>query len=106
MGPFAEESLETQQHIKQKGNPDLPAHGVGGIAQEVAQLKRLLDLLEEDLDFPAAAIEVGDCRRCPVEIVGQKLHDREFAIEFNLGGNAAQPIGVLPTRELYSIATT
>lgn len=51
-------SLETQQHINQQRGPDLPLHGVGVAPEEVGQLQGPLDLLEEDLDLPAAVIRV------------------------------------------------
>lgn len=31
--PRAEKSLKAQQDIEQQGDPDLPAHGVGGVAR-------------------------------------------------------------------------
>lgn len=62
MRPAMEKRLKAQQHIEQQGRPHLPAHRVGAVAHEVAQLQGLLDLLEEDLDLPAATIEVGDGR--------------------------------------------
>jgi hypothetical protein len=42
-------------------NGYLPAHRVGVVPQEIGQLQRLLDLLEEDLDLPPAPM-----RSCPV----------------------------------------
>src|SRR6185312_4261022 len=67
--PFAEEGLEPQQHIKKERDPDLPADGVGAVAEEIAELEGLLDLLEEDLDLPAAAVEVGNGGWGPIEVV-------------------------------------
>ena len=49
--PVVQEGLEAQQHVEQQGDPDLPAHGVGAVAEEVAQLQGLFDLLEENLDW-------------------------------------------------------
>ena len=70
MGPFAEEGLEAEQDVEQERGPDLPADGIGAVTEEVAELEGLLDLLEEDLDLPAAAVEVGDGGRSPVKVVG------------------------------------
>src|SRR5450631_1240322 len=50
MRPFRNITQVTQQHIHQQGDPDLPAHGVGVVAEEVGQLQCLLDLFEEDLN--------------------------------------------------------
>ena len=65
------------------------------MAQEVAQLQGLLDLFEEDLDLPTAAVEVCDGGRRPFEIIGEKLHLSLLAVELNQGGDAAKPVGVL-----------
>lgn len=42
-------------------------------AQEVRQLQSLLELLEEDFDLPAAAAEIADGSRAPLEIIDQDL---------------------------------
>src|SRR5512137_1914351 len=63
--PLAEPGAEAQQNIGQERGPDLPLHGVGAVAEEVGQLEGLLDLLEEHLDLPAAAVKVGDGLRAP-----------------------------------------
>ena len=86
--PGVQKSLEAQQDIDQQGHPHLPAHGVGAVAEEIAELEGLLDLLEEDLDLPAA--EVGHGCWGPVEVVGQKLQHRFLAVEFDQGGHAGQ----------------
>lgn len=93
--PVAEECLEAQQQVEEQGGPDLPGHGVGAVAEEVAELEGLLDLLEEDLDLPAAALEVGDGGRGPDEVVGKKLHFHVLAIEFDQGRDPTQTVGIL-----------
>ena len=90
VAPLAETSAEAQQQINQQGSPDLPTDGVGVVAEEVGQLQRLLEFLEEDFDAPAAAIEVGDGLGTPRHIVGEEHHFAEFAVHFDQGGNAAQ----------------
>jgi len=92
--PAMKECLETQQHVEQQSGPDLPAHGVGTVADEVAQLQGLLDLFEEHLDLPAAAVKVGDGGWGPLEVVGQKRHHHLFAVEFDPGGDPAHPLGI------------
>lgn len=57
--PLAQAGAEAQQQINQQGRPDLPAHGVGVVAEEVGQLECLLEFLEEHFNAPAAAIQVG-----------------------------------------------
>ncbi len=47
MLPFVVPCLEAQKQVGQQGSPDLPAHGVLVIAEEIRQVKRLLDFLEE-----------------------------------------------------------
>src|SRR5882672_8924094 len=54
VAPLAEPGAEAQQEIQQQCRPYLPAHRVGRVAQKVGQLERLLDLLEEHFDLPAA----------------------------------------------------
>jgi len=48
--PLGAPSLEAQQHIHQQSRPELPADGLLGVAEEVADLQGLFDLFEEDLD--------------------------------------------------------
>ena len=60
-----------EQDVEQKRRPDLPAHGVFVVAEEVGQLQGLFDLLKEDLDLPAAAVEVGHAGGGSVELVGE-----------------------------------
>lgn len=95
VGPPAEEGLGAQEEVKQQGGPYLPAHRVGRVAEEVAELEGLLDLFEENLYFPAVAVEVGHGGGRPCKVVGPKLHDHDPAIEIDLGGHPAHAIGVL-----------
>src|SRR5208282_1210315 len=91
VSPLAQKGAEAQQHIGQQSRPNLPAHGVGAVPQEVGQLEGLFELLEEDLNAPAAAIEVGDGLGAPDEVVGQKNHFAEFAVDLDQRHYAAQP---------------
>src|ERR1700754_3422145 len=43
VAPAVQEGLETKQYVEQQGGPHLPAHGIGTVPQEVAQLQGLLD---------------------------------------------------------------
>ena len=90
VAPLAQVGTETQEHIGQERRPDLPFDGVGVVAEEVGQLQGLFEFLEEDLDAPAAAIEVGDGLGAPLQVVGEKDHFPQLAVHFNKGGDAAQ----------------
>src|ERR1035437_6153557 len=90
VAPLAQPGTEAQQQIGQQGRPDLPADGVGGVAQEVRQLERLFDLLEEHLDLPTAAVEVGDGLGAPLQVVGQENHLPKLAVHLDQGKDAAQ----------------
>ena len=90
MAPLAEAGPEAQQQIDEQRRPHLPAHGVGVVAEEVGQLQRLFEFLEEHFNAPAAAIQVSYGLRAPSHAVGQENHFPEFAIHLDPGGDAAQ----------------
>jgi len=94
VAPLAQEGAEAQQQIDQQRGPHLPADGVGVVAEEVGQLEGLLEFLEEDLDAPAAAIQVGDGLGAPSQVVGQKDHLAQFALHLNQRDHAAQFDGI------------
>ena len=90
VAPLAQEGAEAQQQIDQQRGPHLPAHGVGVVAEEVGQLQRLFEFLEEHLNLPAAAIEVGNGLCAPHGFVGQKDHLPEFALNLDPCDHLAQ----------------
>ncbi len=96
--PPALKSDVSEQDIQQHGSPELPADGVFGMAEEVADLEGLLDLLEEDFDSPAAAVEIAEACRGPLEVVGEENHNDPFVIDLNPCLDPAQPLGILLTR--------
>ena len=51
VAPLTQPRTEAQQDIGQERRPHLPAHGVGAVAQEVRQLKGLLELFEEHFEL-------------------------------------------------------
>jgi len=63
---------EAQQQEGYEGDGDLDAHGVLGGAEKAGDLQRLFDPAEEQLDRPAALVEIGDLLRAGVEVVGQQ----------------------------------
>ena len=67
----------------------------GAGAQEIRELERLLDLLEEGLDRPAAAVQVGDAGRAPLQVAGQKNHLLLATLDFHPRGDAAHEVGVI-----------
>lgn len=72
--PLVEPGNIAQQKTGKQGSPNLPSHGVFAIAEEVRQLKRLLDFLEEDLHAPAALVELADGMGGPLQIVADESH--------------------------------
>ena len=93
--PTMDESQESQEHIDQQGRPDLPAHRIGAVSQEIGELEGLLDLLEEDFDRPAAAVKVGDAGGAPFHVIGQENHLHFGAVDFHQGCDAAHDVGII-----------
>lgn len=70
MRPLGHLTQIAQRRVDRRSDPHLPAHRVGVVAQEVGQLQRLLDLLKENFDLPAATMEVGDTALAPLQVFG------------------------------------
>ena len=68
--PLAGHRLVTEQDINQQRAPHLPKDRIFAVAEKIAQLQRLLDLLEKRFDRPSTFVQVGDTRRCPGRVVG------------------------------------
>ena len=62
----------SHEQINGDGTPDLGAHGVGTGAVKGFDSEMLLDPFEEQLDLPAALIQLRDGQRGCSEVVGQK----------------------------------
>ncbi len=60
MVPLRDEAEVSQEDISQQRYPNLPAHRIGVVAENVRDLEGLLDLFEKDFELPAAAIEISD----------------------------------------------
>ena len=58
--------------------------------EEVGQLQRLFEFLEEHLDAPAAAIQIGDGLGAPGQVVGEENHFPQLAVHLDQGHHAAQ----------------
>ncbi len=63
--------------------------------QEVGEIERLLDLLEEHLDLPAAVVEVGHAGGRPFHVVGEELHLAFLPVHDDQGAHPAHPLGIL-----------
>ena len=83
MVPIAHVAEVAQQHVNEQGRPHLPAHGVGIVPKEVAQLEILFDLLEEDFDLPAALVEIAHTAWRPLGMVGDEGQFLLLAVDFN-----------------------
>lgn len=92
--PARNPGLEAQQQIAKQGTPNLPAHSISTVAQKVSQLESLFNLLEEDFDFPAGAIEIGHAAGTPIHVVGEELHLTLDAIDLYECPHAAHAFGV------------
>ena len=58
--PLRDVPVETQQQVGQQPRPDLPFDRLLVIADEVPELERLLEFLEESLDGPARPVQFRD----------------------------------------------
>ncbi len=65
------------------------------MAEKVADLEALLELLEEDLDAPPRLIEFANAGGGPFGIVGDEYHDDFFAVNLDAHLDAAQGFWIL-----------
>jgi hypothetical protein len=65
------------------------------VAEEVADLEGLLQLLEEDFDAPACLIELADARCRPFGVVGDEGHDDFLAVHLDEHFHAPEGFGIL-----------
>ena len=56
VSPVAEVGQEAKQDIDEQAHPNLPLNGVFVVAEEVTELKGLLDLFEESFDIPTGFV--------------------------------------------------
>ena len=96
MRPLALERDKSKEDIKQHGRPKLPANGVLGVAEEVANFEGLLDLLEEGFDAPPASIQLADAGSGPLKVVGHKDHGDPFAVDLDPCFDSTQALRILP----------
>ena len=74
-GSLDAEALADDRHedINRDRDPDLGLHGVLAGAEEGLDPQVLLDPFEEQLDLPAAFVDLGDGKRGQREVIGQEL---------------------------------
>ena len=90
MQPFFQNGDE---QVNGDGAPDLGAHGVGRGAVKGFDAQMLLEPFEEQLDLPAAPIELGDGQSRDGEVVGQEnQHLAGFRIAI---ADAAERVGII-----------
>src|SRR5688500_16903138 len=68
----AEESVIGEGEVDAEGYPELREHRVARGAQEAVDSEVLLHPLEEQLNLPALAVDLGDRRGSEVEGIGEK----------------------------------
>lgn len=93
--PLTLESDKSKQHIKEHRRPKLPAYGMLGVSEEVADFEGLLDLFEEGFDAPAASIQIADTGRSPFKVIGQENHGGPFPVNLDPCLDAAQSLWIL-----------
>lgn len=64
------------------------------MADEIGQLKRLFDLLEEHLNTPAALIQIAYATGSPRQIVRNERKDLWNAVDLYLCGHQTQLLGI------------
>ena len=87
-----------QQEVREKPRPYLPLDRVLVSADEVHQLERLLELLEEDLDLPPRPVPFADRARRPLRVVRQERHCPLLAVDLDDGLDAPERLRILHGR--------
>jgi len=88
-------ALPAHQHVEQQRRPKLPADRLLAVAEEVADLEGLLELLEKHLDAPSRLIECADARCRPLSVVGDENHDDFLAVNLDEHFHAPEGFGIL-----------
>ncbi len=89
--------MVAQQQVSQQRRPELPANGMFAFPEEAGDAQSLSDLLEEDLDAPAAFVERTHAARDQGGVVGDEDHDAFLAVEFDEHFHPPEGVGVLMT---------
>ena len=85
-----------QQEVREKTCPYLPLDRVLVRPDEVRQLERLLELLEEDLYLPSRLVEFADRARRPLHVVRQERHLPPFAVDLDDCAHSPERLRILP----------
>lgn len=78
--PIAQPCCEAQEQISEQGGPYLPLDGVFARSEEIGELERLFDFLEEHLDSPSCEVKVTDGIWRPFELICDEAHLGGFAV--------------------------
>ena len=97
-GPPRLELQVAHDEMDDERGPYLPLDGIRVCAVEALELKRLLELLEEDLDRPPAFVEVGDRAGGPGEVVRHEDHLPGLPADLDDGFHAPELFRVLQAR--------
>ena len=92
--PAGDVAQKAQQQVRQQPGPDLPLDGLLVGSDEVLQLERLLEFLEEQLDCPARAVQSGDGARAPGGVVRDERHLAFGAVDNHERRDHAQQAGI------------
>ena len=87
-----------QEHVHQEPRPDLPLDRVLVVADEVADLAGLLELLEERLDPPPRPVQLRDRPSAPLHVVREEGHLEHLAVVLHLRCDAAEDAAVAGVR--------
>jgi hypothetical protein len=83
-------SINTPQSAAAQTGPCPPADCVRAVAQKIAQLQGLFDLLEEHLDVPPPPVKIAHRVRTPAQTVGDNDHQSGFPFDFDTRFHASQ----------------
>ena len=96
--PFRPVPEVVEQEMDKQSDPYLPFDRVLVRPDEVRQLERLLELLEEDLHRPAGPVELRDGLGGPVHVVGYEGHLPDLPSDLHACPDAAELPRVLVRR--------
>ena len=100
VSPIAHVAMVAQQHVNEQCRPHLPAHRVGIVAEKIAQLEILFDLLEKHFDLPATLVEIAHAAWSPLGVVGDEGNLLVLAVDFDHRHYPAQSLRIGFTRLL------
>jgi len=85
---------EAQQQVSEQPRPDLPLDRLLVVADEVLELERLLEFLEEGLDGPPCLVESCDGTRAPGEVIRDEGQLHVASVHLDDCGDTAQHVRI------------